>query len=56
MTKVISKYLGILAALPFLLAPTISGAIEIPGYNGFAVGIGLTGASLHIRGTETDAE
>ena len=56
MTKVIRKYLGILAALPFLLAPTISGAFEIPGYNGFAVGVGLTGASLHIRGTETDAE
>ena len=56
MTKVIRKYLGVLAALPFLLAPTISGAIEIPGYNGFALGIGYTGASLHTRGTETDPE
>ena len=45
-----------MAALPFLLTPTISGAFEIPGYNGFAVGVGLTGASLHTRGTETDAE
>ena len=53
MTKVIRKYLGLLAALPFLLAPTISGAFELPT---FAAGIGLTGASLHTRGTETDAE
>ena len=56
MTKILKKYLGVLAALPFLLTPTISGAFEVPGYNGFAVGIGLTGASTHIRGTETDPE
>ena len=56
MTKILKKYLGVLAALPFLLTPTISGAFEVPGYNGFAIGIGLTGASLHTRGTETDAE
>ena len=56
MTKILKKYLGVLAALPFLLVPTISGAIEVPGYNGFAIGIGLTGASLHTTGTETDAE
>ena len=53
MTKILKKYLGVLAALPFLLASTISGAFEMPG---FAVGVGLTGASLHTRGTETDAE
>ena len=56
MNKILRKYLGVLAALPFLLAPTISGAFEVPGYNGFAVGIGLTGASVHTRGTETDPE
>ena len=56
MTKILKKYLGVLAALPLLLTPTISGAFELPGYNGFAVGIGLTGASLHTRGTETDPE
>jgi opacity protein-like surface antigen len=56
MTKVIRKYLGVLAALPFLLAPTISGAFEIPGYNGFAVGIGLTGAAVQVVGQETDPE
>ena len=53
MTKILKKYLGVLAALPFLLTPTISGAFEMPG---FAVGVGLTGASLHTKGTETDAE
>ena len=52
MTKILKKYLGVLAALPFLLVPTISGAIEV----GYAVGVGLTGASLHTKGTETDAE
>ena len=26
MIKIIGKYLGVLAALPFLLAPTVSGA------------------------------
>ena len=56
MTKVVRKYLGLLTALPFLLASTISGAFEVPGYNGVAIGIGLTGASLHTRGTETDPE
>ena len=56
MTKILRKYLGVLAALPFLLASTVSGAFEVPGYNGFAVGVGLTGASLHTKGTETDAE
>ena len=53
MIKVIRKYLGVLAALPFLLAPTISGAFELPT---FAVGVGLTGAAVHVRGTETDPE
>ena len=56
MTKILRKYLGILAALPFLLAPTISGAFEVPGFNGFAVGIGFTGAAIHVDGTETDPE
>ena len=56
MNKILRKYLGVLAAFPFLLAPTISGAFEVPGYNGFAVGIGLTGASVHTKGTETDPE
>ena len=58
MIKIIRKYLGVLVALPFLLASTItiSGAFEVPGFNGFAVGVGLTGASLHTKGTETDAE
>jgi len=56
MNKILRKYLCLLAALPFLLVPTISGAVELPGYNGFAVGVGLTGASLHTKGTETDPE
>ena len=56
MTKILRNYLGVLAALPFLLAPTISGAVEVPEFNGFALGIGLTGASVHTRGTETDPE
>jgi opacity protein-like surface antigen len=56
MTKILRKYLCILAALPFLLASTISGAFEVPGFNGFAVGVGFTGASVHIDGTETDPE
>ena len=46
-----------MAALPFLLAPTISGALEVPGYNGFAVGLGLTWCIYtHTLGTETDPE
>jgi hypothetical protein len=53
MTKILRKYLGLLAALPFLLVPTISGAFELPT---FAAGIGLTGASVHTKGTETDPE
>ena len=56
MSRILKKYLGVLAALPFLLAPTISGALEVPEFNGFALGIGLTGASVHTRGTETDPE
>ena len=56
MTKILKKYLGVFVALPYLLTPTISGALEVPGYNGFAVGIGLTGASMHVLGKETDPE
>ena len=53
MSKILRKYLGVLAALSFLLTPTITGAFEVPT---FAVGVGLTGASVHTRGTETDPE
>ena len=53
MTKVLKKYLGVLVALPFLLAPTISGAFELPT---FAVGFGLTGAAVEVQGQETDPE
>ena len=53
MNKILRKYLGVLAALPFLLAPTISNAFELPT---FAAGVGFTGASVHTRGTETDPE
>jgi len=53
MTKGIRKYLGVLVALPFLLAPTISGAFEFTGY---AAGIGYSGAAVDIAGTETDPE
>ncbi len=56
MTKVIRKYLGVLAMLPFLIAPTISGAFEVPGFNGFAAGISITGASVHIDGESIDPE
>ena len=53
MNKILRKYTGVLAALPFLLTPAISGAFEFPT---FAAGIGLTGASVHTLGTETDPE
>jgi len=53
MNKILRKYSGVLAALPFLLAPTISGAFELPT---FAAGVGLTGASVHTTGTATDPE
>lgn len=53
MTKVIRKYLGVLATLPFLLVPTISGAFE---FNGFAVGVGLSGHAVEVKGQETDPE
>ena len=53
MTKVIRNYLGALAVLPFLLAPTISGAFELTG---FAVGVGFTGAAVEIVGTEKNPE
>ena len=53
MTKGIRKYLGVLAALPFLLVPTISGAFE---FNGFAAGVGLSGHAVQVKGQETDPE
>jgi opacity protein-like surface antigen len=56
MSRILKKYLGVLAALPFLLTPAISGAFELPGSPTFAAGIGLTGASVHTLGTETDPE
>ena len=47
------KYLGVLAALPLLLTPTISGAFELPT---FAAGIGLTGSAVQVVGNESDPE
>tara|TARA_B100000315_G_C14428893_1_gene519192 strand:- start:164 stop:871 length:708 start_codon:yes stop_codon:yes gene_type:complete len=56
MIRILKKYLCVLAAIPFLLASTISSAFEVPGFNGFAAGIGFSGAAVEIAGTETDPE
>ena len=42
-----------MAVLPFLLAPTTSGAFE---FNGFAAGLGLSGHAVEVKGYETDED
>ena len=53
MSKLIKNYLGILAVLPFLLAPATASAFEL---SGFAAGIVISGHAVQVKGQEKDPE